>query len=60
MPTELEETWFSSLVKRSRGTEKTALTSAGFGQGQKDSSMKPTTVVTSKPLCVKTWREVGV
>lgn len=58
VPAELQETWFSSLVKKSRGTEKTALTSAGFGQGQNDSSIKPTTGVTSKPLCEKTCRWV--
>lgn len=58
VPPELQETWFSSLVKKSSGTEKTALTSAGFGQGQNDSSIKPTTGVTSKPLCEKTCRWV--
>ena len=50
--------WSFSLVKKSRGTGNTALTSAGFGQGQNDSSMKPTTGVTSRPFCGKrqTWQ----
>lgn len=43
--------WSFPRVKKSRGTGKTALTSAGFGRGEKDSSMKPTTGVTSRPLC---------
>lgn len=51
--------WSLSLVKKSRGTVNTALTSVGLGRGQNDSSMNPTTGVTSSPLCDGTLRRCG-